>query len=531
MKHKYQLFSLLTHYCIHSLGLLIALAFSIGQANAYTKDKTYKLTILHTNDHHGRAWPNKEGEGGLVLRATLINQIRKEVQRAGGFTLVLDAGDVNTGVPQSDLQDAEPDFKSMDLIGYDAMTLGNHEFDKPFSILKKQKSWVKFPFLSANIVSASPSNDPFKPFIQKSFKDLKITIFGLTTENTPSLTKATNVEGLTFKPAIEVAKHLVPELKKKSDILIALTHIGYYQDEKNQSGEPPGDVTLAKQVPGIHVIVGGHTHTAITVPDVQNGTIIVQAEDWGKKLGRLDLEFLNGKMEVKHYELIPVSPKSIKTNIQQMIQPDAKSEGKIQALLTEYKALGDKTIQIEIGKTDTELVGKKEIIRTQETNLGNWITHVYRQRFQTDLAIVNSGGLRDSIPAGTITFEHLLKVLPFGGEVVIAQLKGSELKTYLESVLQIPPGQGGFPQISGLTAVKTADNKITELKVNGQGIVPEQNYKIALPDFLAMGGDKYPKLEFQKTGFIDGSILREFLLEKKTIKGEDFRIKGYIKTN
>src|SRR5687767_6626874 len=113
--------------------------------------KTYSVTLLHTNDHHGRFWPNSDGELGLAPRTTLIRQIREEVAAKGGQVLLLDAGDVNTGTPQSKMLDAEPDFKGMAQLGYDAMALGNHEFDNALPILRKQEKWAGFPFLSANI--------------------------------------------------------------------------------------------------------------------------------------------------------------------------------------------------------------------------------------------------------------------------------------------------------------------------------------------------------------------------------------------
>jgi len=131
---------------------LMAFAVSCSQGPLGKKTEGIKLTILHTNDHHGRFWSNKDGEYGLAARATLIAQIREEVKKNGGEVLLLDAGDVNTGVPQSDLLNAEPDFKGMSALGYDAMALGNHEFDNPLKVLfKQQKDWANFPFISANI--------------------------------------------------------------------------------------------------------------------------------------------------------------------------------------------------------------------------------------------------------------------------------------------------------------------------------------------------------------------------------------------
>lgn len=141
-----------------ALGLFTALSLGSLSAQAYEQDKTYKITILHTNDHHGHFWRNDYGEYGLAAQKTLVDGIRKEVAAEGGSVLLLSGGDINTGVPESDLQDAEPDFRGMNLIGYDAMAVGNHEFDNPLSVLRQQEKWSKFPFLSANIYQKAPAS-------------------------------------------------------------------------------------------------------------------------------------------------------------------------------------------------------------------------------------------------------------------------------------------------------------------------------------------------------------------------------------
>ena len=119
------------------------------------------LTVIHTNDNHGKFWRNARGELGMAARKTLIDSIRKEVEAEGGKVLVLSAGDINTGVPESDIQEAKPDFEGMNLIGYDAMAIGNHEFDNPLSVLRQQEQWANFPFLAANIYSKKTGGSPF----------------------------------------------------------------------------------------------------------------------------------------------------------------------------------------------------------------------------------------------------------------------------------------------------------------------------------------------------------------------------------
>lgn len=504
------------------LILVAFIALITTDSFAYTKGKTYKFTILHTNDHHGRFWSNRDGEYGLAARATLINDLRTEIEKDGGSVLLLDAGDVNTGVPQSDLQNAEPDFRGMNAIGYDVMAVGNHEFDKPLkTILKQQKEWAKFPFISANIYRGKKR--VFPSHVTKKLNDLKVTIFGLTTEDTPKKSNPENSKGLTFKPSVEEAKTLVPKLRRKTDVLIALTHTGHYPNE-NHGADAPGDVTLARQVPGIDLIVGGHTQKPLFEPDIQNNTIIVQAYEWGKYVGRVDLEFLDGKVTLKSYKLIPVNLKDSAVKI----KPDEKME----KLLKPFKDKGDSSLLIEIGSADQEFIGRRDIVRNEETNLGNLVSKAFKEKFQANVGIVNSGGLRDSIYPGIVTIETVLMVLPFAGEVVTAELTGEELAKYLEFVVtSLTPGSGSFPQISGAEIVIDKNTrKLKSLKIEGKDFDPAQKYLIALPEFIAAGGDKYPALNFRKYGYVDADLVKEYILKVKTLKGSDYAPTGYVKT-
>ncbi len=500
---------------------ILFLCFSL-QLHAYTKGKTYKLTILHTNDHHGRFWPNKDGEYGLAARATLISSIREEVAKNGGNVLLIDAGDINTGVPQSDLLDAEPDFKGMAQLGYDVMAVGNHEFDKKLSVIMKQQQWAGFPFISANIYHEATGERVFPSHIEKEVEDLKVTIFGLTTEDTPLKSNPLNSKGLKFVPVIDEAKKLIPTLRPNTDVLIGLTHIGHYPNENN-GADAPGDVTLARQVNGIDLIVGGHTQLPLFQPDIQNGTIIVQAYEWGKYLGRVDLEVLDGKVKLVDYKLIPVNLKDSTVKIE--------SDAVVQEFLRPFYEKGNASLQVELGSAEVDFIGKRELVRFQETNLGNLVARSYQAKFKADLGILNSGGLRDSIYSGKVTYESVLMVLPFGGEVVKAELTGAELKTYLETVIfTLLPGSGSFPQMSGVQITANKDSKkITELLIGGKKVCSSKKYVLALPDFIAGGGDKYPKIDFKKTGYVDADVLKDYVLTVKDLKAADYAPTNYIK--
>lgn len=216
-------------FATKALGRAIAmsLVFTSAGALAWEKDKTYDITILHTNDHHGHFWHNEYGEYGLAAQKTLVDQIRQEVAAKGGSILLLSGGDINTGVPESDLQDAEPDFRGMNLVGYDAMALGNHEFDNPLSVLRQQEKWATFPLLSANIYQKSTQQRLFKPYALFDKQGIKIAVIGLTTDDTAKLGNPEFFTDIEFrKPSTEV-KSVVEQLRsmEKPDVIIAATHM------------------------------------------------------------------------------------------------------------------------------------------------------------------------------------------------------------------------------------------------------------------------------------------------------------------
>ena len=300
------------------------------QTAPYTKDKTYHFTLLHTNDTHGRFWRNDDGEYGQSARATLIQSIREEVKAKGGTVLLLDAGDFNTGTPDSDLQDALPDLTGMNKMGYQAVAVGNHEFDKSPKVLARQVGSAKFPVLSANIYNQKDNQRLLEPYTLIDVGGLKVAVVGLTTPDTYKLVLPDNVKGIEFRDSLQEMYALLPEVDTKSDIVIALSHLGYYPDGAH-GNLAPGDVELARATEGIDVIVGGHSHTAVCMaaenkldenyvpgapckPDKQKNTWIFQAGEWGKYLGRADFSFTNGVLTLENYSLIPVNLKKTITN-------------------------------------------------------------------------------------------------------------------------------------------------------------------------------------------------------------------------
>ncbi|MDT8990006.1 bifunctional UDP-sugar hydrolase/5'-nucleotidase UshA [Curvibacter sp. APW13] len=527
-------------------ALLLAGCASFQAAPPPPPAGTVKLTVLHTNDHHGRFWKNGDGEYGMAARKTLIDHVRREVAAQGGYTLLLDGGDINTGVPESDTQDAEPDFKGMKAIGYDAMAVGNHEFDKPLPVLRKQIAWAGFPVLSANIYKGGQRL--FTPYTVLERGGLKIAVLGLTTDDTKKMVDPANVEGVEFRrPAAEAAA-LLPELKGQAHLVFAATHMGHYPD--GQRGvNAPGDVEMAREVKGLDLIVGGHSQNPVCMleqmgaakrneayvpgtpcqPDRQNGTWIVQAHEWGKYVGRADFEYTGGELKLVKYALLPVNlMKTVKgadgKDTKQPYTERIAEDPAMLALLQPYQDKGRAALDAVVGESDGVLNGKREDVRSKPTNMGVFIATVMMHKAKADLAIMNSGGVRDSMPAGKLTYKDVLKVQPFGNMVSVVELKGSELTTYLEAAMKMSPGSGAFPQFAGVRIVAEG-GKLVSASVRGAPIDPTRTYRLALNNFQANGGDGYPKLSthpgYVNTGFVDADVMREYLSKNK-VRVADF---------
>jgi 5'-nucleotidase/UDP-sugar diphosphatase len=534
-----------------SLGLIFALAgCALSPLTGPEKNKTYKLTVMHTNDHHGRFWHNSDGEYGMASRKTVVDQIRREVAASGGYSLLLDGGDVNTGVPESDLQDAVPDFKGMNLLGYQAMAVGNHEFDKPLAVLKMQRDLAKFPMLSANIYESGQRM--FAPYQVFDLGGLRVGVMGLTTEDTVRMAHPDNVRKLEFRSVIAEAGKVVPELRQQADVVIAATHMGHYEDGQHGT-QAPGDVEMARAVPGIDLVVGGHTQNPACMkaenvldrayvpgtacqPDRQNGSWIVQAHEWGKYVGRADFEYRNGEFKLVKYALIPINLKKSITGADgepakvTYADPIAQDQDML-ALLTPYQQFGEDKLGVQIGSSDGKLEGDRAVVRSQPTNLGVLIGRAMMDRTKADLAIVNAGGVRESIVAGTITYKDVLKVHPFGSTACTVDLTGIELLDYLNAAVKMSPGSGAFPQFAGVT-LEVVAGSATHVRVGGTALDINKIYKLAINNFQASGGDGYPKLashpSFVNTGFVDADVLRTFIAANSPLEVAKFDPTGAV---
>ena len=525
-------------------------------AQAREKDHLYKFTVLHTNDHHGRFWNNEQGEYGLAAQKTMMDQIRMAVQKEGGATLILSGGDINTGVPESDLQDAEPDFRGMNLIGYDAMAIGNHEFDKPMSVLRQQQKWAKFPLLSANIYQKSSGKRLFQPYALFNRMGLKIAVIGLTTDDTQKIGNPENLTDIEFRSPAAEAKKVIESLRanEKPDVIIAATHMGHY-DNGNHGSNAPGDVEMARALPEgyLDMIVGGHSQDPVCMdaanhktvnyipgtpckPDQQNGTWIVQAHEWGKYIGRADFTFLNGKLALQHYALIPINLKhkvagADGKTVWQNYQPEIAKNPAMMKLLKPFQDKGAAQLNVKIGSVDSLLQGDRSKVRFEQTSMARLILEAQIERTHADFAIMSGGGVRDSIQPGVVTYKDVLKVQPFGNTLVYVDLTGREIAQYLAVVANKQVDSGAYAQFARVSL--TADGKdVSAVKINGQPLQREKTYRMATLSFNACGGDGYPALDkhpgYVNTGFVDAEVLKHYIEQHSPLVAAHYQPQGEI---
>ncbi len=533
---------------------LVFLVFLLGlsgcASDAVNKPTAHYLTVLHTNDNHGRFWHNEKGEYGMSARKTLIDQLRADAKAQGHQVLLLSGGDINTGIPESDLQFAEPDFRGMSKIGYDAMALGNHEFDNPLSVLKKQQQWANFPLLSANIFDKQTDKAVFERY--KIFKKggLTIAVIGLTTTDTAKIGNPQYIGHLDFKDPVEITASLTQTLKTKynPDITIAVTHMGHYVDA-NYGINAPGDVTLARSLDknALDMIIGGHSQEPVCMaaenvtdenfkpglackPDQQNGTWIMQAHEWGKYVGKAEFKLENGQLSLLSYQLLPVNlyvdKKQKDGSVKSVLAANyIKPDPELQTFLATYQQKGAKQIEGKIGFVNARLEGDRNKVRFEQTNLARVIIQAQMNTVGADFGIISGGGVRDSINAGDVSYKDILKVQPFKNRVAYIDFKGSDVLTYLNVVTRFPPDSGAYMQYHNL-AFELKGEQVTNVFIAGKPLDINKTYRMSINEYNASGGDSYPKIT-QMAGFVstdetDSKALKRFFAEHSPVDASEF---------
>ena len=483
---------------VMAAGLALTVVGLQDSQKAEAAEGDFDLTIIHTNDTHANL-------DNAPKRATLINGLRAE----NANNLLLDAGDVFSGTLYFNEFEGQADLALMNYMQYDAMVFGNHEFDlgssaEGHSALAEFVGGADFPMLGANIdfsgdsnmaplvageaFTKTATNGQIYSGIVKEIDGEEVGVFGLTTAETADISSPGAIE---FTDYLEAAEEAVEWFEGEGvNKIIALTHIGY---DDNPAFD--NDRTLAAEVDGIDVIVGGHTHTKLLPPQQVGDTIIVQANEYDKFLGQLDVTFdADGNVTNfvgEHHEVA-------------LAQADAEATAILKPFKDEVETLKETEIGVDANVFLNGTRGEFGI-RASETNLGNFITDGMLAKAKqinpdTTIALQNGGGIRASINEGPITYGEVLTVLPFGNALAIMEVTGQELLDALEhSVRQFPSENGGFLHVSGMFfnydgKAPAGDRVLSAFVDNGEEYVEldvEETYTVATNSFTAKGGDGF----------------------------------------
>ncbi len=466
------------------------------------------LQILGINDFHGRLEPPSAGVGGAAQLAGLVDQLRAENPN----TLFLSAGD-NIGASTfiSAIDQDNPTLDALNLMGLDAAAVGNHEFDKGMADLTgRVTDRADFPYLGANVYRGADRALP--AYDVQTVNGIRVGIVGVVTEQTASLVSPDGIAGLTFKDPVAEAEQVAGELKDgnesngEADVVVLLAHEGAATEnigsaEDLQNDPVFGDFTRASA--DIDAILSGHTHQPyafeIPVPGTDRTRPVVQAEDYGVKLGKVTLS------------IDPATKTVVSSDAALLDVTGAPSDPEVAALVAQAKANADVLGQEPLGSITADIkravtpAGAED--RGSESVLGNFVADVQLAgtsapgRGGAQIAFMNPGGLRADLlyaPDGVITYAEAFSVQPFSNDVVTKSYTGAQIKQVLEEQWQ--PAGASRPKLhlgvsTGFAYTYLPDNpagqRITSMTLNGQPIDPAATYRVTVNSFLAAGGDNF----------------------------------------
>ena len=467
-----------------SLALSITMVLSLVLFNpisAFAEDAK-ELVILHFNDTHARV-KSVEKDGVVTgVGFDRIAQYKQDLLKENPNVLMLDAGDTLHGQPIATLSQGESIVKILNLMGIDAFTPGNHDFNYGFARLQELEKMMNFPIVSANVMDKS-GKEVFKPYVIKEMDGFKVGIFGLSTPETSYKTNPKNVETIDFTDTIAAAKKSVEALEKENvDVIIALTHLGLDQ------GDDTSD-KVAEAVDGIDLVIDGHSHTTLEEGRMVKNTLIASTGEYDKAFGIVTLKIANGEVTEKSAKLMAAADTK-----------DIVPHPDVVALLADIDKGLNEILSEKIGTSTVMLDGARENVRTKETNFGQLVADAMLDATGAEVALTNGGGIRASIEAGDITKNHIVTSFPFGNYLVTKEVKGKDIKAALEHGLSKYPEQnGGFPHVAGITftfnTANPAGSRVSDLMIGGSPVDMEKAYLFVTNDFMAAGGDDYTMLK------------------------------------
>lgn len=468
------------------------------------------LVVLHTNDLHGQVvplpatWVKDQDppptSGGLARVGAYIHKVRRETEAAGGSVVVVDAGDWYQGTPEGGLDKGLGILRGLELMGYDAMAVGNHEFDHGVEHFEGMLEQVELPALLANARTKTGGTLPGTgEYVLLERAGLTIGVVGMCSDQTPQMSHPTTRD-LEWESSADTLRRIRKEVGEDAvDLWLPVTHCGVDADRE-----------LAREHPDLELIVGGHTHTVLHRGVREGRTLIVQAGSKARSVGRVDLWF-----DAETQELVRGEAKLVNLYADYEA-PDRRED--LEAHCAELERRSAEAMDKVVGQLAEEL--DRDGGSSRSSAAGNLITDVMRARTGADVAIHNRGGIRAALDAGPVTRRDLFRILPFDNSLETLTMTGRQLHDLLARSIE-GQGRSGL-EFSGLVArVRRAGRypEVVEFVVGGVVLDPEGTYRVTTNNFLASGGDAYREFT-QASERVTDPILQRDLLEEYFVAQE-----------
>lgn len=521
---------------LYSFMTLVVLLALVLVARSFVPDRV-QITILSTTDLHGNIDPidyytNKPDNRGLAKIATLIKRLRKENPNS----LLIDSGDTIQGSPlesfhgRKNNQPTDPMMLVMNSLHYDAMAVGNHEYNFGLKVLEKARSEANFPWLSANTYDVAKQRPHYKPYIVKEVAGVKIGVLGLTTPGVPNWDNPPNYAGLEFHEPVSEARKWVAVLRdrEKVDVVAIAMHMGLGEDLRTgevSPGQVPHEneaIAIAQQVPGVDVIFMGHTHRE--VPSLYiNGVLLTQANYWGKHLARADL-YLQ-KNASGGWRVYAKSARTLPTD--DRVEPDPD----VVKLAQPYDKETQEWLARVIGQSAEELTAKDA--RFRDTAILDLIQKVQLDAGKADVSMVASFNSEARIAKGPVTVRDIAGLYVYENTLVVLEVTGQQLKDALEHSAKYfkayVPGKPAsdlvdekipaynFDIAEGVTydldISKPAGQRIQNLRFRGQPLSPTRKLRLATNNYRVNGGGGYTMYANAPVVYKSSEEIRELIID------------------
>ena len=520
---------------VHSGLTLVILLSLVLVGRSFAPDRV-QITILGTTDLHGNINPidyytNKPDNRGLAKVATLIKRVRREHPNV----LLVDSGDTIQGSPLASFhsrknnQPPDPMMLVMSSLNYDAMAVGNHEYNFGLKVLEKARGEANFPWLSANTYDKSTGKTHYKPYIVKEVAGVRVGILGLTTPGVPNWDNPANYAGLEFHEPVSEARKWVPVMRndEKADVVIVAMHMGLGEDLRTGEASPgqvPHEneaVTIAKEVPGVDVIFMGHTHRE--VPSLYiNGVLLTQANHWGRHLARADVYL---QKTPTGWRVYAKSARTLPTD--DRVEPDPS----VVALAEPYDRETQGWLSKVIGQSAEELTAREA--RFRDTAILDLIQKVQMEVGKADVSMVASFNSEARIAKGPVSVRDIAGLYVYENTLVVLEVTGQQLKDALEhSAKYYKPYVAGkelrelidekipaynFDIAEGVTyeldISKPIGQRIQNLRFRGQPLSPTRKLRLATNNYRVNGGGGYSMYKDAPVVYRSSEEIREMIID------------------